>query len=107
MMLVLMRNSTRFLLGLDSINLSILAYDSMRHHDTFLNGFLINYGRLMNVVTQILEQHKALEQDVLQALELAHAGSDAAEVAVTKSTGINVNTRFGGVENKAALPLPI
>ncbi|NIG98978.1 MAG: metalloprotease PmbA [Serratia symbiotica] len=53
----------------------------------------------MNVVTQIAEQHKPLEQAVSQALELAHAGSDAAEVAVTKSTGISVSTRFGAVEN--------
>jgi len=53
----------------------------------------------MNVVTQIAEQRKALEQAVSQALELAHTGSDAAEVAVTKYTGISVSTRFGEVEN--------
>lgn len=52
----------------------------------------------MNVVTQIAEQRKALEQAVSQALELAYASSDEAEVAVTKSTGISVSTRFGGVE---------
>ncbi|MDQ7771293.1 metalloprotease PmbA, partial [Serratia nevei] len=53
----------------------------------------------MKVVTQVAEQRKALEQAVSQALELARAGSDAAEVAVTKSTGISVSTRFGEVEN--------
>lgn len=53
----------------------------------------------MKVITQIAEQRKALEQAVSQALELAHAGSNAAEVAVTKSTGISVSTRFGEVEN--------
>jgi PmbA protein len=71
----------------------------MCHHDTFLNGFLINSGRLMNIVTQIAEQRKALEHAVSNALELAHVGSDAAEVEVTKSTGISVSTRFGEVEN--------
>lgn len=40
-----------------------------------------------------------LEQAVAQALELAGAASDAAEVAITKSTGIGVTTRFGEVEN--------
>ncbi|USS96741.1 metalloprotease PmbA [Serratia symbiotica] len=45
------------------------------------------------------EQRKAQEQAVSQALELAHAGSDAAEVAVTKSTAISVSTRLGEVEN--------
>lgn len=53
----------------------------------------------MNVVTQVAEQRKALEQAVAQALELARAGSDAAEVAVTKTTGISVSTRFAEVEN--------
>ena len=71
----------------------------LRRSGTFLNDFLINYGRLMKVVTQVAEQRKALEQAVSQALELARAGSDAAEVAVTKSTGISVSTRFGEVEN--------
>jgi len=53
----------------------------------------------MKVVTQIAEQRKALEQAVAHALELASAGSDGAEVAVTKSTGISISTRFGDVEN--------
>ena len=53
----------------------------------------------MKVVTQVAEQRKTLEQAVAQALELARAGSDAAEVAVSKTTGISVSTRFGEVEN--------
>ncbi|VAX76959.1 Metalloprotease PmbA [Serratia symbiotica] len=52
----------------------------------------------MNVITTIAEQRTALEHAVSQALELAHAGSDAAEVSVTKSTGISVRTHFGEVE---------
>src|SRR5471030_1353617 len=53
----------------------------------------------MNVVNQVAEQRKTLEQAVAQALELAKAGSDAAEVAVSKTTGIGISTRFGDVEN--------
>lgn len=53
----------------------------------------------MKVVTQVAEQRKVLEQAVAQALELAKAGSDQAEVAVSKTTGISVSTRFGDVEN--------
>jgi len=53
----------------------------------------------MNVVNQVAQQRKTLEQAVSQALELAKAGSDAAEVAVSKTTGIGVSTRFGEVEN--------
>ncbi|AKJ43279.1 metalloprotease PmbA [Pragia fontium] len=53
----------------------------------------------MNIVTQVAEQRKMLEQAVAQALDLAKAASDAAEVAITKSTGIGVSTRFGEVEN--------
>lgn len=53
----------------------------------------------MNVVTQVAEQRQTLERAVAQALALAQANSDAAEVAVTKITGINVSTRFGTVEN--------
>lgn len=55
--------------------------------------------KTMNIVTQVKEQRKMLEQAVAQALELAGAASDAAEVAITKSTGIGVTTRFGEVEN--------
>lgn len=53
----------------------------------------------MKVVTQVAQQRKALEQAVSQALDLARSRSDAAEVAVTKTTGISVSTRFGEVEN--------
>jgi len=53
----------------------------------------------MNVVNQVAQQRKTLEHAVSQALELAKAGSDAAEVAVSKTTGIGVSTRFGEVEN--------
>ncbi|BEO72875.1 metalloprotease PmbA [Serratia marcescens] len=97
-----MRNSTRFLLDSTaeiSGFLRAAPRAQLRRSGTCLNDFLINYGRLMKVVTQVAEQRKALEQAVSQALELARAGSDAAEVAVTKSTGISVSTRFGEVEN--------
>ncbi|MGB2537795.1 metalloprotease PmbA [Hafnia paralvei] len=53
----------------------------------------------MKVITQVAEQRKTLENAVSQALELAKAGADAAEVAVTKTTGISISTRFGEVEN--------
>ncbi|WP_192458330.1 metalloprotease PmbA [Musicola keenii] len=53
----------------------------------------------MTIITQVAEQRKALEQAVAQALELASAGSDAAEVAVTRTTGISVSSRYGEVEN--------
>ncbi|MDC9595833.1 metalloprotease PmbA [Xenorhabdus anantnagensis] len=48
---------------------------------------------------QIAEQRKTLEDAVAHALELAKAGCDAAEVAVNKTTGISVSTRFSEVEN--------
>ncbi|WP_440866853.1 metalloprotease PmbA [Symbiopectobacterium purcellii] len=53
----------------------------------------------MTIITQVAEQRKALEQAVAQALELARAGSYAAEVAISKTTGISVSTRYGEVEN--------
>lgn len=53
----------------------------------------------MKVNTQVAEQRKILEQAVSQALELASAQSDGAEVAVSKTTGIGVSTRYGEVEN--------
>lgn len=53
----------------------------------------------MNVSNQVAEQRKVLEQAVAMALELAKAGTDGAEVAVTKTTGIGVSTRYGEVEN--------
>lgn len=53
----------------------------------------------MNVSTQVAEQRKVLEQAIAQALELAKASTDSAEVAVSKTTGIGVSTRYGEVEN--------
>ncbi|MGD8107724.1 metalloprotease PmbA [Pantoea sp. FN0302] len=53
----------------------------------------------MKILTQVAEQRKVLEQAVAQALELAKAGTDGAEVAVSKTTGIGVSTRYGEVEN--------
>ena len=53
----------------------------------------------MKVITQVAEQRKTLENAVAQALELAKVGADAAEVAVTKTTGISISTRFVEVEN--------
>ncbi|SFU45162.1 metalloprotease PmbA [Xenorhabdus koppenhoeferi] len=48
---------------------------------------------------QIAEQRQQLEDAVAHALELAQASCDAAEVAVNKTTGISVSTRFSEVEN--------
>lgn len=53
----------------------------------------------MNITTQVAEQRKTLEQAVVLALELGQAGSEGAEVTVSKTTGISVSTRFGEVEN--------
>lgn len=44
-------------------------------------------------------QRQELEAAVAKALELAAASSDAAEVAITKSTGLSVSTRMCEVEN--------
>ncbi|HHF3232345.1 TPA: metalloprotease PmbA [Vibrio diabolicus] len=53
----------------------------------------------MNIKQQVAEQRTELEQAVARALKLASAKSDAAEVAITKSTGLSVSTRMGEVEN--------
>ncbi|AXF77380.1 metalloprotease PmbA [Erwinia tracheiphila] len=53
----------------------------------------------MKLLSQVAEQRKILEQAVVTALELAKASTDGAEVAVTKTTGISVSTRYGEVEN--------
>lgn len=53
----------------------------------------------MKVNTQVAQQRQTLEQAVSLALELAAKHSDGAEVAVSKTTGIGVSTRFGEVEN--------
>ena len=53
----------------------------------------------MKVITQVAQQRIALEKAVSMALELAATQSDGAEVAVSKTTGIGVSTRYGEVEN--------
>jgi len=53
----------------------------------------------MKLLSQVAEQRKILEQAVATALELAKVGTDGAEVAVSKTTGISVSTRYGEVEN--------
>ena len=53
----------------------------------------------MKVNTQVAEQRQTLEQAVSLALELAKKHSEGAEVAVSKTTGIGVSTRYGEVEN--------
>ncbi|WP_428775526.1 metalloprotease PmbA [Vibrio sp.] len=53
----------------------------------------------MDVIQQVAEQRTELEAAVARALELASAQSDAAEVAITKSTGLSVSTRMCEVEN--------
>ena len=53
----------------------------------------------MKVITQVEAQRKTLEQAGSQALELAAGKADGAEVAVSKTTGISVSTRYGEVEN--------
>ncbi|MFH4739308.1 metalloprotease PmbA [Vibrio diabolicus] len=53
----------------------------------------------MDIKQQVAEQRTELEQAVARALKLASAKSDAAEVAITKTTGLSVSTRMGEVEN--------
>ena len=53
----------------------------------------------MKVNTQVAEQRQTLEQAVSLALELAKKHSEGAEVAISKTTGIGVSTRYGEVEN--------
>ncbi|MFB6421761.1 MAG: metalloprotease PmbA [Candidatus Malihini olakiniferum] len=53
----------------------------------------------MTMIVQVAKQREASEQAVSQALEQANAGSDAAEVAISKTIGISVSTRYGEVEN--------
>ncbi|WP_034911789.1 metalloprotease PmbA [Erwinia sp. 9145] len=53
----------------------------------------------MKLLPQVAEQRKILEQAVATALDLAKANADGAEVAVSKTTGISVSTRYGEVEN--------
>lgn len=53
----------------------------------------------MKLLSQVAEQRKTLEQAVATALELAKVSTDGAEVAVTRTTGISVSTRYSEVEN--------
>ncbi|MFS1537421.1 MAG: metalloprotease PmbA [Candidatus Phlomobacter fragariae] len=53
----------------------------------------------MNLTEQVLLQRKQLEETVAYALSYAKESCDAAEVAINKSTGISVSTRFGEIEN--------
>lgn len=52
----------------------------------------------MDVKERVALQRQELEAAVAKALELAAASSDAAEVAITKSTGLSVSTRMCEVE---------
>ncbi|MGF1763981.1 metalloprotease PmbA [Aliivibrio kagoshimensis] len=53
----------------------------------------------MNAIEQVTRQRAELETAVAKALEMAGAKSDAAEVAITKTTGISVSTHDCEVEN--------
>ncbi|CAB1257078.1 TPA: metalloprotease PmbA [Vibrio cholerae] len=53
----------------------------------------------MDVKERVALQRQELEAAVAKTLELAAASSDAAEVAITKSTGLSVSTRMCEVEN--------
>ncbi|NLS12411.1 metalloprotease PmbA [Vibrio sp. SM6] len=53
----------------------------------------------MDVKQQVAQQRSELESAVAQALELATKQADAAEVAISKSTGLSVSTRLCEVEN--------
>ncbi|MBO0214539.1 metalloprotease PmbA [Vibrio sp. Vb2880] len=53
----------------------------------------------MDVRQQVAVQRTELEAAVAKALDMASAGADAAEVAITKSTGLSVSTRMCEVEN--------
>jgi PmbA protein len=53
----------------------------------------------MNVKQQVAQQRAELEAAVAKALDIASHGAEAAEVAITKSTGLSVSTRMCEVEN--------
>ena len=53
----------------------------------------------MDVKQQVAAQRVELEAAVAKALEMASHSADAAEVAITKSTGLSVSTRMCEVEN--------
>lgn len=69
---------------------------------TLLDSFYLQLtldGRSMSESLQVTEQQTILEQAVEHALAFAKPRSDAAEVAVNKTTGLSVSTRYGVVEN--------
>ncbi|WP_165310182.1 metalloprotease PmbA [Vibrio ziniensis] len=53
----------------------------------------------MDLKQQVAMQRTELEAAVAKALDMASASADAAEVAITKSTGLSVSTRMCEVEN--------
>ncbi|MFD2178839.1 metalloprotease PmbA [Veronia pacifica] len=53
----------------------------------------------MDAKQQVAQQRTELEAAVSRALELAGKKADAAEVAITKTTGLSVSTRMCEVEN--------
>ena len=53
----------------------------------------------MDVKQQVAQQRVELEAAVAKALDMASVSADAAEVAITKSTGLSVSTRMCEVEN--------
>lgn len=53
----------------------------------------------MDLKQQVAQQKAELEAAVAKALDMASATADAAEVAITKSTGLSVSTRMCEVEN--------
>ncbi|SEG59558.1 metalloprotease PmbA [Vibrio hangzhouensis] len=53
----------------------------------------------MDVREQVAQQQAELEAAVARALDMASVSADAAEVAITKSTGLSVSTRMCEVEN--------
>ena len=59
----------------------------------------------MKVISQVEAQRKILEEAVSTALELASGKSDGAEVAVSKTTGISVSTRYGEVRTSNSIAM--
>ncbi|UJF19578.1 metalloprotease PmbA [Vibrio sp. SS-MA-C1-2] len=53
----------------------------------------------MDIKQQVAQQRVELEAAVAKALEMAGAKADAAEVAITKTTGISISSRMCEVEN--------
>ena len=53
----------------------------------------------MKLSSEMAQQRRMLEKAVSEALDFAKGHTDAAEVAVTKTKGISVTTRYGDVEN--------